>query len=306
MKVATSLLLALALATAGCTQLKQMYGISDPAVRLTPEGRAALVAQSVRDSSAVFGDDTTYYIGRPVFRCDIRPTGYSGITTVDLVTFPGMATAMIYPEDPSSDPSAYIVILETPHKILSATSRAGAEPIVTQLMRNNVLTGGSHEYNAANLRRAVAGGLFRERPDLDTLWARQRRADIEAARTRGSSSGSSSTARRSTPSSGSSSSSSTASKPKEKIWRGNPSLRNTCRETVRLFIGDNPGYSSGLSTSASGNSINASFSRLEPGAKLWIVDEKQKPINSMIVPEGAKEIQITSDGKGFKVEMWPE
>jgi hypothetical protein len=88
------------------------------------------------------------------------------------------------------------------------------------------------------------------------------------------------------------------------VQHGSPSVRNQCSRTVQLFIGDKPGYSGGIFTSVSGNSINGSLSRVNAGAKIWIVDDKRNPLSSMVVGQNVKEIIIGSDCVSFRVEMW--
>ncbi len=74
-------------------------------------------------------------------------------------------------------------------------------------------------------------------------------------------------------------------------------LRNSCRETVPLFFGDNPGFGSGTYSSLSSNTVTSrSFSE---GDMIWIVDDSRRGISSVTVSRGSRTIEITSACTGF-------
>ncbi len=75
------------------------------------------------------------------------------------------------------------------------------------------------------------------------------------------------------------------------------SLKNECRQTVKLFIGDKPKYGSGTSTSVSANSIN-SYSGMGPKT-YWIVDSSGNGISSYTASPGTNNVRITSSCSGF-------
>jgi hypothetical protein len=56
------------------------------------------------------------------------------------------------------------------------------------------------------------------------------------------------------------------------------SLHNHCRSTVKLFLGKDPQFGSGTSTSMSSNEVR-SFS-MSQGDMLWLVDDAGKPLSS--------------------------
>lgn len=75
------------------------------------------------------------------------------------------------------------------------------------------------------------------------------------------------------------------------------SLKNECRETVKLFIGDKPKYGSGTSTSVSSNSIN-SYSGMGPKT-YWIVDSSGNGISSYTASPGSNNVRILPSCSGF-------
>lgn len=75
------------------------------------------------------------------------------------------------------------------------------------------------------------------------------------------------------------------------------SLKNECRETVKLFIGDKPKYGSGTSTSVSSNSIN-SYSGSAPQT-YWIVDSSGNGMSSYTASAGSNNVQILPSCTGF-------
>ena len=74
------------------------------------------------------------------------------------------------------------------------------------------------------------------------------------------------------------------------------SLKNNCKKTVKLFLGNKPKFGSGTSTSISANTIS-SYSGRE-GDLIWIVDERDNGLSSLS-PRGSQRIQITEGCSGF-------
>ena len=74
-------------------------------------------------------------------------------------------------------------------------------------------------------------------------------------------------------------------------------IRNHCSNTVKLFIGEKPPYSSGIETSVSGNSVDSRT--IAPGTLVWILDDSGNPVSSTSVSAGTSEIHINSSGTGF-------
>jgi hypothetical protein len=202
----------------------------------------------------VFANDTAYYAGRPVFRA----TRWSGSSSVELATFTGYATATLYPDDSGDD---YVVAFDSPHKIVSASMAAtgSREALLKQLLQRKVLAANASEYNASNLQSAIRAGVLRERPDLETEYERASEVAEESRHSPAPS----------VPSSSGSSSSSTSgassAQSAQHRFANSPSVRNTCTRTIHVFVGDKPPYSSGVSMTVSGNSINASLTGLHSG-----------------------------------------
>ncbi|HNS98004.1 MAG TPA: hypothetical protein PLJ27_01615 [Polyangiaceae bacterium] len=71
-------------------------------------------------------------------------------------------------------------------------------------------------------------------------------------------------------------------------------LRNTCGNTVKLFFGSKPGFSSGRFDSLGGNT--STNMQLKPGDMVWLTDENRKEISSVTVAESTREIETTCDG----------
>lgn len=109
-----------------------------------------------------------------------------------------------------------------------------------------------------------------------------RRAEESASRARAeqSSGGSGGGGRSSSPSGGS--------------W--SLTLKNNCKKTVKLFLGNKPKFGSGTSTSISSNTIS-SYSG-SAGDMIWIVDDHENGLSS-VSPSGSQRMQITEGCTGF-------
>lgn len=76
-------------------------------------------------------------------------------------------------------------------------------------------------------------------------------------------------------------------------------LRNRCRETVKLFYGDKPKFGSGTYSSLGGNSSTSkSFSE---GDMVWIVDDGQNGLSSTTIGRGTNTVEITESCTGMTV-----
>lgn len=69
-------------------------------------------------------------------------------------------------------------------------------------------------------------------------------------------------------------------------------LKNSCKDTVKVFFGDKPKFGSGTYSSMSSNSRTGKT--FQPGDMVWIVDNSQNGVASVTVAAGMKEIEITS------------
>lgn len=75
-------------------------------------------------------------------------------------------------------------------------------------------------------------------------------------------------------------------------------LRNSCKQNVKVFFGDKPKFGSGRYSSMSSNSsTSATF---QPGDMFWIVDESENGISSVTVAEGMREIEIVDGCTGMR------
>jgi hypothetical protein len=75
-------------------------------------------------------------------------------------------------------------------------------------------------------------------------------------------------------------------------------LRNTCKQNVKVFFGDKPKFGSGRYSSMSSNSsTSATF---QPGDMFWIVDDGQNGLSSVTVASGMREIEIVDGCTGMR------
>jgi hypothetical protein len=75
------------------------------------------------------------------------------------------------------------------------------------------------------------------------------------------------------------------------------SLHNDCAQTVKLFLGDKPKWGSGTSTTI-GSNVTQSFT-LNPGDKVWIVDQNDEGVTSYAGQPGMHSMKITSGCNQF-------
>lgn len=74
-------------------------------------------------------------------------------------------------------------------------------------------------------------------------------------------------------------------------------VHSDCPQTLPLFIGEKPGYGSGLKTSISSNSTT-SFGRRPDGTQMiWIIDESEKGLASVNVTAETTRVEIDRDCK---------
>ena len=74
-------------------------------------------------------------------------------------------------------------------------------------------------------------------------------------------------------------------------------LKNNCRETVKLFKGDKPRGSSGTWTSIGANTIQSMSG--SAGDTIWIVDAGGNGVSAYTYSGGSQRIQITQSCSGF-------
>jgi hypothetical protein len=75
-------------------------------------------------------------------------------------------------------------------------------------------------------------------------------------------------------------------------------LRNSCRQTVKLFYGQTPKFGSGRSSTISGNSQQSESMR--EGDMIWIVDASDNGVSSYSVSPHAHEVEISESCTGFR------
>jgi hypothetical protein len=76
------------------------------------------------------------------------------------------------------------------------------------------------------------------------------------------------------------------------------SIKNNCRQSVKIFIGTKPKYGSGTTSTLGGNSVN-SRSGVNVGDQLCIVDNSGNPISCMTISSSTGRVEINSAGTGF-------
>jgi hypothetical protein len=74
-------------------------------------------------------------------------------------------------------------------------------------------------------------------------------------------------------------------------------LKNSCREKVKLFVGRKPRGSSGTWTSIGANTIQSMSGKA--GDTIWIVDEGGNGVSAYTYSGGSQRIQITQSCSGF-------
>jgi hypothetical protein len=75
------------------------------------------------------------------------------------------------------------------------------------------------------------------------------------------------------------------------------SLHNSCKRTVKLFIGEKPPYSSGTNTSVDSNTTT-SYSGTAP-ENIWVVDDSGNPVSNYTTRPGMQTMQILESCSGF-------
>lgn len=74
-------------------------------------------------------------------------------------------------------------------------------------------------------------------------------------------------------------------------------LRNGCRETVRIFFGDDPRFGSGTHSTLSSNTVTSrSF---QEGDTVWLTDESRNGLSSVTISRGTRQIEVTPSCTGF-------
>ena len=76
------------------------------------------------------------------------------------------------------------------------------------------------------------------------------------------------------------------------------SLKNNCKEKVRLFFGDKPKFGSGTYSSLGSNT--RTNKRMQTGDMIWIVDESDNGVASYTVSENSRDVEITASCLGWK------
>lgn len=75
-------------------------------------------------------------------------------------------------------------------------------------------------------------------------------------------------------------------------------LHNDCEHDVKLFLGEKPGFSSGLSTSLESNSTTSY--QMKPGDLIWITDDNDNGLSSTSIGSSSSEsLRIMPGCGGF-------
>jgi len=77
-------------------------------------------------------------------------------------------------------------------------------------------------------------------------------------------------------------------------------LRNSCRQTVKVFYGKKPKFGSGTYSTLSSNS--RSSKQFRPGDMVWIVDDSQNGVASATVDARTRTIEVDSSCTGLRAQ----
>jgi hypothetical protein len=69
-------------------------------------------------------------------------------------------------------------------------------------------------------------------------------------------------------------------------------IRSACGQTVKVFYGDKPGFSSGTTSSISSNSVQSKT--FQVGDLMWVLDDGGKPAGSVSISSGTRNVEIAS------------
>jgi hypothetical protein len=69
-------------------------------------------------------------------------------------------------------------------------------------------------------------------------------------------------------------------------------IRSSCGQTVKVFYGDNPGFSSGTTSSISSNSVQSKT--FQVGDQMWVLDGAGKGAGSVTIGSGTRNVEIAS------------
>ncbi|MDB5036374.1 MAG: hypothetical protein JWQ98_3615 [Chlorobi bacterium] len=273
--------IALALFIAGCSTIGR--AISNAHKESNEEARA----HSVRDSTLVFGTDTVFYAGRPLYLAsDPVLTDRTFITTLAGEKLINIRQYRDYGLT-AARPDTLEYLVEVPDLYYNMVVKGTDIPSVVKILYDNkVLV--PDGISRSGITRALNAGIIKGLP-LPT-------ASSGSSGSAGSGSSSYST---SSGSAGSTPRREVEPQPKSMKYAVNLTLRNSCHNTVPIFWGESPGYSSGTFSSASGNAISSETGH-SPGDLLWIVDANRNPVTKIAIEADTKEIEITSDGKSFR------
>jgi hypothetical protein len=80
-------------------------------------------------------------------------------------------------------------------------------------------------------------------------------------------------------------------------------VHSDCSKTVPVFYGDGkPGFSSGLKSSISSNSISSQGRKPDGTLTIWIIDEHENGLSNVKITPDNKRVTVNSDCKSFKAE----
>lgn len=79
-------------------------------------------------------------------------------------------------------------------------------------------------------------------------------------------------------------------------------MKNECSNTVHLFIGEKPGFSSGRSTTIGGNTLSSEGRDFDGSLMIWVTDDHEKGLSSVKVSPSQRKAIIGSDCKSIHAE----
>ncbi|HVZ39146.1 MAG TPA: hypothetical protein VHI13_07715 [Candidatus Kapabacteria bacterium] len=249
------------------------------------EGHDAARERSAHDGVAVISLDTLYYRGKGMYLAHARDPATG---RAELRTFSG--TLLVSTADRYNAPGDSIdYVMEFPAVPGRLVVRAvDDDPAFGALIEGGVLVGDRVDPGALKRYAAAAGGVLRSyqitmhtRDSINAANAAARAREAAASGTAGSDT------------------SGSGSQDGRAPVGCSAQLHNRGSNTVRIFIGGKPGYTTGTFDRIGGNTWGMT---LNCGDRVWIVDDHDNGVTSTVVGNGVRYVQIGEDGRSIWTE----
>lgn len=235
--------------------------------KITAESRTSAIERSLRDSVVALNSDTVYSVGSPIYLYESFGLEDYRVDVKRLDAAPLLRIDRVFTWGRGDTVEYRISSASMPDTVMIRVSPAGYDNVISTLMRRLILL--RDRVDGAAASRLLASGVFRT---YDSAYRAYKSRYPDPVRTSGAGANA----------------------------RFAVALKNECSRTVKFFVGEKPGYSSGTFDSIGGNTYLGSA--VYPGDRIWIVDDKRNPINNIVVFQGTKTIYIEKDGKTFRQE----